>query len=323
MPYSCALEVCATFCDEISGALIPLFGPTFPSRCASRNNPSFPRMIIDDSIIAAGIADAKEFRAQYSSSTSSVQASPTPSFATPPTPRSNPRSHADDQSPYRSRRTGLKRTFANGSLYNTGTDTDNDSKTSSSDRYIHSPFTPTSVASSCIPKMTIWTPTNGNRASDLSATISTIGTPLPDGPHRYSHKAVLSCGPSPWLSAIPRSSRAIARSSIKNKDELPGDSNRWTKEITAVDGANGEGDEGYDGEASASGSEKSNEQEEEDDREAAPGEPELRAAWVLMQLCVRGKGHNSPRPLGASRGGGGCVIDPEGPKAKRRRASSF
>jgi hypothetical protein len=321
MPYSCAFAVCATFCDEISGALIPLFGPTFPSQCVSKNSPNFPRMVIDASIIATGVAEAHVLRANYSSATPSAQPSPTPSFATP-SPRSILGHDVDSQSPHISKRLGLKRTFTNGSLYNTCTDTDNDSKTSSGDRYLHSPFTSASTTSPSIPYMTAWTPTNRDQTSSPNGTIGTYRTTLPDGPRRYGHKTALSCSPSPWLSAIPRSSCKISSAALRSTEEWP--SKKHVEEVAAADEANGEGDEGYDGEASASGSERSNEQEEEEEREGrrqpALGETEMRAAWVLMQLSVRESGHIPP--LVALRGGS-YATDAEGPQAKRRRASSF
>lgn len=40
MPYRCAKAVCATFCYHIAGALIPLFGESFPSECIPPTLPS-------------------------------------------------------------------------------------------------------------------------------------------------------------------------------------------------------------------------------------------------------------------------------------------
>ncbi|KAF3360116.1 hypothetical protein VdG1_01806 [Verticillium dahliae VDG1] len=51
MPYNCAKAVCATFCHDIAGALIPLFGPAFPSECIPPGAPEFQRMIISSQII--------------------------------------------------------------------------------------------------------------------------------------------------------------------------------------------------------------------------------------------------------------------------------
>ncbi|KAG5984325.1 hypothetical protein E4U55_005210 [Claviceps digitariae] len=58
MPYHCAKALCATFCHEISGALIPIFGPEFPSQCTSPASPRFGDMIISQQLIAEAIARA-------------------------------------------------------------------------------------------------------------------------------------------------------------------------------------------------------------------------------------------------------------------------
>ena len=58
MPFHCAKALCATFCHEISGALIPIFGPDFPSRCTSPASPRFGDMIISQQLIAEAVARA-------------------------------------------------------------------------------------------------------------------------------------------------------------------------------------------------------------------------------------------------------------------------
>lgn len=62
MPYSCAKAVCATFCYQISGALIPIFGPDFPSLCIPPSSPNFGCMTIDPDIVARAIQDAERDR---------------------------------------------------------------------------------------------------------------------------------------------------------------------------------------------------------------------------------------------------------------------
>lgn len=59
MPYSCAKAVCATFCYRIAGALIPIFGPSFPSLCAPPDSPDYGRMTIDPSIVASATREAE------------------------------------------------------------------------------------------------------------------------------------------------------------------------------------------------------------------------------------------------------------------------
>lgn len=58
MPFSCAKAVCATFCHKIAGALIPLFGPRFPSECVHEKATGHGRMVIDPEIVARAKRDA-------------------------------------------------------------------------------------------------------------------------------------------------------------------------------------------------------------------------------------------------------------------------
>ncbi|KAM0259046.1 hypothetical protein ACHAQJ_003547 [Trichoderma viride] len=64
MPYKCAEAVCATFCDKIAGALIPLFGPTFPSRCTPTplSSPHCRDMVISQQIIFQETENVERFR---------------------------------------------------------------------------------------------------------------------------------------------------------------------------------------------------------------------------------------------------------------------
>lgn len=58
MPYECAKAVCATFCYNIAGALIPIFGPSFPSLCIPPGSPDYQRMVIDHRIVEDAIREA-------------------------------------------------------------------------------------------------------------------------------------------------------------------------------------------------------------------------------------------------------------------------
>ncbi|KAM0245614.1 hypothetical protein ACHAP5_005264 [Fusarium lateritium] len=62
MPYQCARAICATFCYPIAGALIPIFGPTFPNTCIPPNNPEFGRMVIDPQLISDATREAEMAR---------------------------------------------------------------------------------------------------------------------------------------------------------------------------------------------------------------------------------------------------------------------
>lgn len=71
MPYACAKAVCATFCYQIAGALIPIFGPDFPSMCTSPEAPDYGRMAIDPSLVIESTREAEMFRRVYSNANAS------------------------------------------------------------------------------------------------------------------------------------------------------------------------------------------------------------------------------------------------------------
>ncbi|KAJ2901970.1 hypothetical protein MKZ38_001160 [Zalerion maritima] len=88
MPYNCAKAICATFCHRIAGALIPLFGPGFPSMCMPPESPEFGRWVIDPAIIAESRAEAERYKRMYLSLASSSVPSPTsPESSTASSPR--------------------------------------------------------------------------------------------------------------------------------------------------------------------------------------------------------------------------------------------
>ncbi|KKY35783.1 putative apses transcription factor xbp1 [Diaporthe ampelina] len=62
MPHACAKAVCATFCAPIAGALIPIFGPDFPSQCIAPDAPEHGRMAIDPAIVAESGREAELYR---------------------------------------------------------------------------------------------------------------------------------------------------------------------------------------------------------------------------------------------------------------------
>lgn len=65
MPYSCAKAVCATFCYHIAGALIPIFGPDFPSECLNPQSTDFARMVIDQTLVVRASREMEEMRDMY------------------------------------------------------------------------------------------------------------------------------------------------------------------------------------------------------------------------------------------------------------------
>jgi hypothetical protein len=64
MPYRCARAVCATFCHNIAGALIPLFGPSFPSECIPMpsNSTHCKDMMISQQIIRKATEEVERYR---------------------------------------------------------------------------------------------------------------------------------------------------------------------------------------------------------------------------------------------------------------------
>ncbi|KAL1912655.1 hypothetical protein Sste5344_001245 [Sporothrix stenoceras] len=79
MPYSCAKAVCATFCYHIAGALIPVFGPEFPSECLPPHSSDFARMVIDPALVAEATRETETMRQAIMRGLEDCTA-PTPSF---------------------------------------------------------------------------------------------------------------------------------------------------------------------------------------------------------------------------------------------------
>ncbi|KAK0659754.1 hypothetical protein QBC41DRAFT_44586 [Cercophora samala] len=89
MPYSCAKAVCATFCYQIAGALIPLFGPSFPSECIREGMPGYKHMVIDPEIIAKARLEARRLL-HFPTPRSGPLLSPRPSRSVSPRPCPRP-----------------------------------------------------------------------------------------------------------------------------------------------------------------------------------------------------------------------------------------
>ncbi|KAK4185090.1 hypothetical protein QBC35DRAFT_390262 [Podospora australis] len=87
MPYYCAKAVCATFCHQIAGALIPIFGPDFPSECIPEGAPGYKRMIIDPEIVARARREAAHL---YERPTPHLSSFPTPRPSRSASPRTSP-----------------------------------------------------------------------------------------------------------------------------------------------------------------------------------------------------------------------------------------
>lgn len=171
MPYSCAKAVCATFCHKIAGALIPIFGPAFPSLCAPPDSPAYGRMIIDASIVNSAKIEAARNRRNHGvpSASGSPRGRRTPARSTPERDTYAVANRAAFQ---HQARLGVQRSSC--SPYNT----DSDSGRSVPD----GSWSPGSSAYLCgpAPRTSGWTPANQS---------------VPSTPHPETQT---------WASAIPR-----------------------------------------------------------------------------------------------------------------------
>lgn len=324
MPLSCAAAVCATFCHHIAGALIPIFGPGFPSTCVPPEAPEHGRMIIDKSIIVAATREAEAFRIRYSNEAFSASSLKDDSASPRPMPRDGRHPLPDSQvmraSPNQAMRFGIKR--VRGSPYGTDTDMENASE-SGSDRYMCSPITPTSGSSFVAYNNMGWKAANApSRPAMVNGHTSTGRVPV------YSVPSMQ--GTNPWLSAVPRSTTKIDyqawRAQRRTEDGEFG--TRSKRRVEEVDN-----DRGYDGEESANETGSTDDKDaasavsDKDDCEAGGG-AEKKAAWLLMKLSVK-DGENcaaaaasSPVPL-MDDDKRAPEDDIEGPRVKRLRATSL
>jgi hypothetical protein len=195
MPYACALEVCTTFCAHIAGALIPIFGPSFPSRCVPVEAPEHGRMKIDPKTVHEATVQAEAYRLRYSTYTPSSKSSSRESYSPqhPIRPYPHRRAHANVNGAQKlDRRLRLKRAFGSESPHETTTsDTDLGDTSSGEGGYVHSnsPATPV-LMSGTLSRPKPWDGLAHSQNTMVQASSS------PPSPYK---------GPNPLLSAIPRS----------------------------------------------------------------------------------------------------------------------
>ncbi|KAI1079076.1 hypothetical protein F5B20DRAFT_581493 [Whalleya microplaca] len=177
MPYQCAKAVCATFCHNIAGALIPIFGADFPSICTPAEAPEYSRMVIDPTVVVQSTREAEHFRRVYSNTVTSAGS------VSPKRDRRVYRSPYDDSRLHHPRHRIRKTTYIGpGCDSPYATDTDGEVSpiiergSMGRERFYYSPV-------SSVPPLRPnggWTPAN---------VLPHYDTP----------------GPNPWLSALPRS----------------------------------------------------------------------------------------------------------------------
>ncbi|KAJ2990016.1 hypothetical protein NUW58_g3168 [Xylaria curta] len=208
MPYQCAKAVCATFCHNISGALIPIFGPEFPALCTQVDAPEYSRMVIDPAIVIRSTREAEYYRRLYNSTSSLDSGSRSDNgIVSPKLDRYAFHDPYDDSSRhgprYRTRKAYITTIGNENSPYTTDTDGEISPVTDRSDlsrdhhqhnrlpRFPHSP----------IPSMI--TPLRSSHTSSSGNGWTPVNVPHLPGQLR-PHAEYQTSGPSPWLSAIPR-----------------------------------------------------------------------------------------------------------------------
>lgn len=330
MPYDCAKAVCATFCCDIAPALIPLFGPSFPSECIPRLSPSHGRMVIDPEIIAISSRQAHMFR--------QMNSTPTPTSA-PTTPLLTNHHHLLP-SPY---------PYHHHSADDTGTGPDTDvdmysplsASSSFQRRYLPAPA-PLRTANT-----SDWTPVNSTAQAQGYHPTQGQGYYSDHQQQIYHSRPATPGGASLWLSALPSRSDVGGNSSYYPAAYAQAHAQAHPRYHPHPHTLPPAGplrhlqqqhryDDGYDAGESMNGSNSSPERERDCDEISGPGGREQDAAMVLLGLRTspvveeeetntsqervrRGKGGKEGRTMPVvGRGGGGGE---DAPKVKRRRAT--
>lgn len=239
MPHACAKAVCATFCAPIAGALIPIFGPDFPSQCISPDAPEHGRMAIDPSIVAESGREAQLYRRVFANANavnvnghlplhpqqmhhySHGPALPSPTSI--PSPRLARRGLHRHGSPYDYERDRVD--FGGRVCFKRGLDSPHATE---SDQEIHiGPETPSlphashhhrSMPYSPIspPRSSGWTVASHPGQSHAFAT-----SPSSHHPHNFAEDFLYPGGPNPLLSAIPRFSHPNRLDHYQTSQRLP------------------------------------------------------------------------------------------------------
>lgn len=237
MPHACAKAVCATFCAHIAGALIPIFGPDFPSQCISPDAPEHGRMAIDPAIVAESGREAELYRRVFANANavnvnghlplhpqqmhhySHGPALPSPTSI--PSPRLARRGLHRHGSPYDFERDCVD--FGGRLCFKRGLDSPHAVE---SDPEIHiGPETPSlphapyhrSIPYSPMspPRSSGWTVANHPGHANSSST-------SPNSlPHNFSEDFLYPSGPNPLLSAIPRFNHAGRLDHYQTSQRLP------------------------------------------------------------------------------------------------------
>ncbi|KAK1836936.1 hypothetical protein QBC39DRAFT_326353 [Podospora conica] len=328
MPYDCAKAVCATFCSDIAPALIPIFGPGFPSECIPRQSPSHGRMIIDPEIIATSSRQAHMF-CQLNATLSSAPTTPMLSGNDLHSPRPG-------YSPYR---------YSPDTAYGTDPNTDVDMYSppvSASSRFQRR-FLPGPNPARSTPNTSAWTPINQNHPAATTSyqpTSGGAGGYYSDPIYNSRPNSPADAGPNPWLSALPSrdgggggaythsasastsSSSAYTNSYYPHRYPPPATAAATAAYHPALPPGRPRYDDGYDAGESMNGSNSSPERERDDEGERAGREQDAATAMVLMGLYNTERGGKGGGAASSPRRGMPPVVRGEDvPRVKRRRAT--
>ncbi|KAI1177477.1 hypothetical protein F4777DRAFT_587278 [Nemania sp. FL0916] len=207
MPYQCARAVCATFCHNIAGALIPIFGPDFPALCIQVDSPEYSRMVIDPSIVIRSTREAEYYRRLYNNHPAGSGSGPRKDNdnISPKRDRRVFRSPFDDTSRhhprYRVRRAYITSPGSESSPRPTGHDGEISPISGRAGLVCDSPKPLSRLLYSPMPSTITPLRQTSTRVGSSGWTPANI--PQPPN-YLHSQPEYQSSGPSPWLSAIPR-----------------------------------------------------------------------------------------------------------------------
>ena len=259
MPYACAKAICATFCQPIAGALIPIFGPDFPSQCVSIHAPEHGRMTIDHSIVAESTREAEGFRRMYAAANHHYPALPSPTSL--PSPRSP--QHTIRSQPY---------------------DYNRSQPRSKRVREMDSPDTAGDVYSS--PELGMGK-SNGRHGGYMVSSIpplrNTSGWTAANHTSFHHNREEDYQGANPWLSAVPRISGSVHHG--LPLPTPPTQTTSWTtKRLAEADvDCKYDADESQNGNSPTTGPRADG----RDDEEVVHNGADKNAAFLLMHLSVR------------------------------------
>ncbi|KAK0714855.1 hypothetical protein B0H67DRAFT_644675 [Lasiosphaeris hirsuta] len=210
MPFACAKAVCATFCYKISGALIPIFGPSFPSECITPDSPFYARMVISQDIIDTSTREADRFHKVYTAHSFSPTPRLTGSISPLPPRRHHRMADSYDYSADDEFHRRLGRGMFVDSPYGTGTDTDVDMypRAEIRGRYGYAGMPP-ARSTGVPPTMAIPRSAAAHTPAWAPVVVTQQPPPLQRIPNHFGGEISSAASsprgtPNPWLTAIPR-----------------------------------------------------------------------------------------------------------------------